>query len=276
MIDDLMIGGLSGVVSRTCTAPFELLKIQKQNDYIPNTTIKDVIKYEGIKGLWKGNFTNCVRIFPQIAINYSIYNYCRNNIFLQETTNNINKNTIINKDTVNFISGAISGSIAMIAIYPLENIRSRLSLQSNKQYYNGICDSLRKIKFLHLYKGLNMSLIGFTPYNALNFTFYHSYNRNLDIKNKELNKLLCGGLSGISAVSFTYPTDLIRRRLQIQNSFDKDIPKYNGIIDCIKKIYKQEGIKGFYKGLIPCYLKIFPAMAIQFWCFDNLSKWIKN
>lgn len=270
MLDDLIIGGISGVVSRTCTAPFELLKIQKQNYYIPNTTLRDVIKNDGIKGLWKGNFTNCIRIFPQISINYSLYNYTKKYMTNQQVRYNMSDNTI------NFISGAISGSTAMIVIYPLENIRSRLSLQTNKQYYNGIYDSFKKVKCLTLYKGLNMSLIGFTPYNALNFTFYHYYKNRLNIKNKEIDKLICGGLSGISSVSFTYPTDLIRRRLQIQDDFDSNIPKYKGIRDCIRKIYKTDGMKGFYRGLIPCYLKIFPSMAIQFWCFDTLSKYIKN
>ena len=44
------------------------------------------------------------------------------------------------------MSGAVSGSIAMAAIYPLENIRTRLSLQSNKEHYNGIVDVFKKTK----------------------------------------------------------------------------------------------------------------------------------
>ena len=40
--------------------------------------------------------------------------------------------------------------------------------------------------------------------------------------------LFAGGFAGMSAVSYTYPTDLIRRRLQLQG-FDKTVPKYNGI-----------------------------------------------
>ncbi len=41
---DLVIGGLSGVISRTLTAPLELYKIQRQNAFIPNSTIRDVLK----------------------------------------------------------------------------------------------------------------------------------------------------------------------------------------------------------------------------------------
>ncbi len=49
---DLVIGGLSGVISRTLTAPLELYKIQRQNAFIPNSTIRDVLKKEGLRYLW--------------------------------------------------------------------------------------------------------------------------------------------------------------------------------------------------------------------------------
>jgi len=72
---------LSGVISRTLTAPLELYKIQRQNAFIPNSTIRDVLKKEGIQYLWKGNGTNCMRVFPQTAINYGVFEFCKQNMF---------------------------------------------------------------------------------------------------------------------------------------------------------------------------------------------------
>jgi solute carrier family 25 (mitochondrial phosphate transporter), member 23/24/25/41 len=257
--NDFIIGGLSGVISRTVTAPLELAKIQQQNKFMPNTTLRDVIQKEGYKGLWKGNYSNCIRIFPQMAINYAFYEYC----------NNFLKNHINNKELINLLSGGLSGMIAMTAVYPLENARSRLSLQTNKDHYKGMNDVLRKTPTKQLYNGLKMSLIGFTPYNALNFMFYNYFKGMLNIKNENilLQKLICGGFSGMVSVTITYPSDLIRRRLQLQG-FDKKVPIYNGINDCILKIYKLEGFRGFYRGLIHCYIKIIPATAVQFWVME--------
>ena len=73
MFIDFIIGGIGGIVSRSAVAPIELNRIQRQNYFIPNTTLKDVYKKEGIRFFWKGNGTNCTRIFPQLAINYSIF-----------------------------------------------------------------------------------------------------------------------------------------------------------------------------------------------------------
>lgn len=259
----MIIGGIAGMVSRTLTAPFELAKIQQQNSFMPNSTLKDVIKKEGLTGLWKGNFSNCIRIFPQMAINYSIFQYVKPLLSAN----------IKYEPLVNLIAGGISGMIAMTVIYPLENARSRLSLQTNNNRYIGLLDVIKRTKVRELYNGLRMSLIGFTPYNALNFMFYNQYKNYLNgigFDNMYIN-LLAGGLSGVSAVTFTYPTDLIRRRLQLQG-FDELVPKYKGIIDCSKKIYVSNGIRGFYGGLLMCYIKIFPAIAIQFWTIEMLKK----
>ena len=257
-IYNLICGAVSGAVSRTFTAPLELKKLQMQNPFIPNTTIRSVIKKEGIHYLWKGNFTNCIRIAPQSAINFTVYNKLKQaNLF---KTKNIN----------NYFSSTVSAFTATIVSYPLDNARARLALQTNKGYYKSLTDVFRKVPVINLYKGLDMTLIGFLPYNALSFTIYSYLRDNKYFNNYTYNNLIYGGFAGTGAVSITYPSDLIRRRLQLQD-FDKNVPRYTGIIDCASKIIKSEGITGLYRGLIACYIKVFPTMGIQFACFDYLK-----
>lgn len=43
----------------------------------------------------------------------------------------------------------------------------------------------------------------------------------------------------------------------------------NGMWDCFVKIFKQEGVRGLYKGLAACYLKVIPSMAISFMTFER-------
>ena len=261
-MENFIIGGLAGVVSRTLTAPVELYRIQKQNYFMPNSTIKDVVKKEGIRYLWKGNGVNCIRVFPQYAINWGIFKLATNST----------KNIIKKNEARNFICGLLSGSISTIAIYPLETIRTRLSLQTKKNHYNGLFDVFKKTPIKSLYGGLLMSIYGFAPFNALSFVFYHKLKEVFDGPN---SKMICGGLSGMWAISITYPTDLIRRRLQLQN-FDKFVPEYKGIVDCCVKIFKKDGMTGFYKGLGAAYFKVFPTLAIQFWTIEILTKLSKS
>ena len=264
MYKDLISGAVAGVVSRTMVAPIELYRVQRQNSFIPNSTIRDVFKREGIRYLWKGNGTNCIRVVPQLAINWSLY----------QTVKPISEDYFTNKKMANFVSGVGVGVTSMFITYPLEVSRSFLSLQTNKNKYNGIVDIFRKNSIRQLYQGVHASLIGYGLLTGLQYSSYGYINDQLKDTIFD-TKLMSGGICGCFAVTIMYPSDLIRRRLQIQN-FDVTVPRYNGIIDCIKKIVKTEGIQGLYRGLLANYVKTFPTFAIQFYTLDKMKNLLKN
>ncbi|CAG2106900.1 unnamed protein product, partial [Medioppia subpectinata] len=46
---------------------------------------------------------------------------------------------------------------------------------------------------------------------------------------------------------------LLRARLQDQHS------SYKGLLDVIKRTWRYEGVRGYYKGLLPNLIKVTPA-----------------
>ena len=52
---------------------------------------------------------------------------------------------------------------------------------------------------------------------------------------------VCGGISSIVAEFGTFPIDTTKTRLQIQEGRTNINQKYNGMVDCGVKIYKNEG-----------------------------------
>jgi solute carrier family 25 phosphate transporter 23/24/25/41 len=44
------------------------------------------------------------------------------------------------------------------------------------------------------------------------------------------------------------------------------------MIDCAFKILKYEGIKGYYKGLLPNFMKALPAVSISYGTFEYIKK----
>jgi Mitochondrial carrier protein len=42
--------------------------------------------------------------------------------------------------------------------------------------------------------------------------------------------------------------------------------------DCFVKVYQTEGVKGWFRGLVPCYLKVIPMTAILFMTNERLLK----
>ena len=59
--------------------------------------------------------------------------------------------------------------------------------------------------------------------------------------------LAAGGAAGASSLLFVYPLDFARTRLGADIGKGKDERQFNGLLDCIKKIYKSDGIGGLYQ-----------------------------
>lgn len=262
----LMIGGSAACIARTCCAPLELFRLQRQNPYIPNTTLKDVINKEGIRYLWKGNFTNCARAFPQFAITWAVF---QNSI---KITDQYFENPTISR----LAAGGIAGGVSQAIIYPLETTKTLLSYQTNKGKYTGIGDVLRKTPIKHLYRGLPVGLAMHIPWNSIQLNSFSFYKDKLNTYNIPpfISKMLCGAAAGVTSITMVYPTDLIRRRLQLQG-FDPNVPKYNNAFHAVKTIIKTSGFKGLYKGLWTNYPKTLATFSIQYLVLDSLNSYFK-
>lgn len=265
---NLLIGGTSGIISRTITAPLDLYKIQLQTPFMPSKSPLDVIRKEGIRHLWKGNLSNCIRVFPQQAINYPMYRLTQSMLPIEHTP------------TKTFLSGLLAGGTSTIITYPLETLRSRLGLQAYGTHYRGIFHAFQVTPFRVWYQGIGVCMTGFPVFNALTFTAYQAFSQYpLGTFTQPVPTMITtmfqGGIAGMLAVSITYPTDLLRRRMQLQG-FDDAIPRYTSTLHAIQQIWRQQGIRGFYRGLGICYLKLFPASGIQFVCYQELQKLVNN
>lgn len=162
--------------------------------------------------------------------------------------------------------------------YPLDLIRTVLSV---KVQDDGVKTSILKtgVEIFKregprgLYKGLNATLIGITPYVGLKMASYDILKTFFQVDQKNPNaqvmNFTLGGVAGTIAVSLTYPTDVIRRKMQMSGAKGHDT--YTGFMDCGNKVYAKEGFLGLYKGFVPCLLKVAPAMAILFWCNEMLK-----
>jgi len=75
-----------------------------------------------------------------------------------------------------------------------------------------------------------------------------------------LKDLLAGSIRGIAQVAVGHPLDTVKVRLQTQsishqqipllNGVDHQhsVPRFSGMLECISYTFKNEGIRGFYKG----------------------------
>lgn len=57
---------------------------------------------------------------------------------------------------------------------------------------------------------------------------------------------MAGSLAGMVSTIVTYPTDLIKTRLIVQNMLE---PSYKGILHAFSTVYQQEGFLALYRGV---------------------------
>ena len=179
------------------------------------------------------------------------------------------------------LAGAFAGICSVSSTYPLDIIRTRLSLTKTVNVDQTIIACGRQIVkneggIVALYRGLAPTVAGIAPYVALNFTVYEGLKGWISSKGMSLDvkkKLVCGGLAGAIAQTFTYPFDVIRRRMQVTHSPDSTF-KYSSSFDAVFQIVKKEGPKALFKGMIPNYIKVVPAISISFITFEFVRNFI--
>ncbi|XP_065205242.1 mitochondrial 2-oxodicarboxylate carrier [Planococcus citri] len=81
-----------------------------------------------------------------------------------------------------------------------------------------------------------------------------------------------GGSAGFIEVCIMQPLDLVKTRLQLQKNTGPSTQLYNGVFDCLRKMYASEGFLSFYKGIIPPIMAETPKRAVKFLTFEQYKQ----
>ncbi|PAV71646.1 hypothetical protein WR25_03610 [Diploscapter pachys] len=82
-------------------------------------------------------------------------------------------------------------------------------------------------------------------------------------------QIAAGGTAGFVEVCLMQPLDVVKTRLQI-------VSTNGGFATCVRTTYLNEGLLGFYKGLIPPILADTPKRASKFFMFEQFRSVFTN
>lgn len=245
--------------------------------------LRELAAREGLKSLWRGNGVTIVHRLPYSAANFWVY----------EAVNEQWKRVIPARGsfaatdvTRRFVAGGIAGLTACSLAYPLDLVRTRLAAQvGGAGAYRGIADTLRCIVREEgprgLYRGLGATLAQVAPSLAINYAAYETM-RSAWVRGAAAGDgpegipsvpatLACGSAAGLISSTATFPLDLVRRRLQLQGSHvSREVYTSYGAV--FRSVWRQEGWRGFYAGILPEYYKVIPGVAIAFCSYEFLKR----
>ncbi|KPM35629.1 Mitochondrial thiamine pyrophosphate carrier 1 [Neonectria ditissima] len=171
-------------------------------------------------------------------------------------------------------------------VAPLDVVKIRLQLQPHSlsdpllplreaPAYRGAVSTLKHILkhegFTGLWKGNVPAELMYVCYAAIQFTTYRTTTLFLQRSfHKRLpdaaESFIAGATSGAMATSLTYPLDLLRTRFAAQGR--QQI--YPSLRHAIWEIKRDEGWRGFFRGIGPGLGQIVPFMGIFFATYESL------
>lgn len=269
----LISGAIAGAISRTAVAPLETVRTHLMVGscgHSATEVFQDIMKNEGWKGLFRGNLVNVIRVAPSKAIELFAYDTVK-----KQLTPKPGEQPII-PIPASPIAGAVAGISSTLCTYPLELLKTRLTVQRGA--YKGLLDAFWKIVReegpAELYRGLTPSLIGVIPYAATNYFAYDTLRKAYKqiFKQEEIGNietLMIGAAAGAISSSATFPLEVARKHMQAGALNGR---LYRNMLHALINILKHEGVSGLYRGLGPSCMKLVPAAGISFMCYEACKR----
>ncbi|XP_031368124.1 calcium-binding mitochondrial carrier protein Aralar1 isoform X3 [Apis dorsata] len=248
-----VLGSIGGAVGATAVYPIDLVKTRMQNQRTGSLVgelmyrnsfdcFQKVIRHEGFFGLYRGLLPQLMGVAPEKAIKLTVNDFVRDK-FMDKKGNVPLYGEII--------SGACAGGSQVIFTNPLEIVKIRLQVAGEIAGGSKVraWTVVKDLGLFGLYKGARACFLRDIPFSAIYFPVYaHTKARLADEGgyNNPLSLLVSGAIAGIPAAALVTPADVIKTRLQVIAR--RGQTTYTGLLDCAKKIYKEEGARAFWKG----------------------------
>uniref|UniRef100_A0AAY4EMG4 EF-hand domain-containing protein n=1 Tax=Denticeps clupeoides TaxID=299321 RepID=A0AAY4EMG4_9TELE len=273
------LGSIAGATGATAVYPIDLVKTRMQNQRSSGSLVgelmyknsfdcaKKVLRYEGFFGFYRGLVPQLIGVAPEKAIKLTVNDFVRDKFTTKD-------NTI--PFAAEILAGGCAGGSQVIFTNPLEIVKIRLQVAGEITTGPRVSalSVVKDLGFFGLYKGAKACFLRDIPFSAIYFPVYaHTKAEMADEQGRlgPLQLLTAGAIAGIPAASLVTPADVIKTRLQVAARAGQTT--YNGVIDCFRKILREEGFRALWKGAGARVCRSSPQFGVTLVTYELLQRW---
>ncbi|GAA6017016.1 hypothetical protein JCM11491_006130 [Sporobolomyces phaffii] len=184
------------------------------------------------------------------------------------------------KGAESMVAGAGAGLVTSVVTCPLDVIKTKLQAGGAHDGPRGLMGTFRHIwshdGFRGLYRGLGPTVIGYLPTWAIYFFVYDQVKGRLSrIRGSDdaVAHITAAMTAGASGTILTNPLWVVKTRFMTQRPNSSD-PRYRHTLDALVRIYREEGPKAFYRGMLPSLFGV-AHVAVQFPLYEQFKSFYR-
>ncbi|KAJ5054313.1 uncharacterized protein L3040_000590 [Drepanopeziza brunnea f. sp. 'multigermtubi'] len=288
----------SGVSKHTVGHPFDTIKVRLQTSDAskfsgPLQCLTHTIRKEGVAGLYKGATPPLVGwIFVDSILLGSLAFYrqlLHRTLFTPPYASpsslaerNFDPTTTHKLPSLGHaMAGVMAGATVSFIASPIEHIKARLQIQysskKSERLYSGPVSCFKKIYAHHgipgIYHGLSSTLL----FRSFFFFWWGSYDvftrlltTHTGLSTPAVN-FWAGGLSAQVFWITSFPSDVVKQRIMtdpLGGGLGDGERRFRRWRDAARAVYREGGVRGYWRGFLPCFVRAFPANAIALVGFE--------
>lgn len=285
---ETIAGVTAGLASTIAVHPLDIIKTRMQLDTSPNplmnstrSVFRDILRNEGptrIRALYRGLSPNLLGNSAGWGLYFLWYKQGQD---LVRTVRGYSQDQKFSSlDYLTASAGA--GAMSAVLTNPIWVVKTRMISTSSvtEGAYPSMMAGFKSIwqteGFRGYFHGLVPALLG-VSHGALYFLAYENLkiwqrrrHRNQRLSN--LDTSVAAALSKVFAGTVTYPSQVVRSRLQTYDPSTKVARASPGFVQIIRDLVRNEGVLGFYKGLGPNLARVVPSTCVTFLVYEN-TRW---
>jgi len=289
-IKDLTAGTVGGIAQVLVGQPFDIVKVRMQTS--PKGTYAGmmqcaggILKNEGPLAFYKGTLTPLLGIGVCVSIQFGVLEYTKRYFARQNLARGIGgEGGLLLSGGQLVVAGVLAGIANGAVSGPVEHIRIRLQTQSaTNPVYKGPFDAIQKIYkgygMVGIYKGQAVTLVREAAGYGVYFLAYEKLiQREMAKKGirrdqiSPVNAVLYGAAAGYALWAVIYPIDMIKSRMQTDGFSPSTGQKYKSTLDCVRTVWRTEGISAFTRGLGPTLIRSPFANGATFLGFEMANR----